>query len=133
MDELQLPLKFNACLDDGKLIARHEDLRCALNYIHLKGPALGLVLNLSKCSVWWPTRNEAELEQCNEDIQRISSEEGGTGRTQHAIFWYASLDNMPQIQELSERLEYSECFNACQLTLQNFNASMILYRTPADA
>jgi Reverse transcriptase (RNA-dependent DNA polymerase) len=62
LNALDRQLKFNVWyLDDGKLIGKHADLRRALDYILTEGPALGLNLNLSKCSVWWPTRNEPEL------------------------------------------------------------------------
>jgi hypothetical protein len=53
LNALNLQLKFNVWyLDDGKLIGKHADLRRALDYILSEGPALGLYLNLSKCSVW---------------------------------------------------------------------------------
>jgi hypothetical protein len=73
MGTLNLETNLNAWyLDDGKIIAKHAVLRQALDFIHSEGPPLGLVLNLSKCNVWWPTPHNAELAQYNPDIQRIA-------------------------------------------------------------
>jgi hypothetical protein len=73
MGTLNLQTNFNAWyLDDGKIIAKHAVLRQALDFIHSQGPALGLVLNLSKCTVWWPTPKNAEPAQYNSDIHRVA-------------------------------------------------------------
>jgi hypothetical protein len=75
MGTLKLETNLNAWyLDDGKIIAKHAVVRQALDLIHSEGPALGLLLNLSKCTVWSPTPNSAELAQCNPDIQRVALE-----------------------------------------------------------
>jgi Reverse transcriptase (RNA-dependent DNA polymerase) len=73
MGTLNLETNLNAWyLDDWKIIAKHAILPQARNLIHSEDPALGLVLNLSKCTVWWPTPNNAELAQYNPDIQRVA-------------------------------------------------------------
>jgi hypothetical protein len=73
MVTLNLQMNSNAWyLTDGKIIAKHAVLRQALDFIHSQGPALGLVLNLSQCTVWWPTPKNAEPAQYNPDIHRVA-------------------------------------------------------------
>ena len=48
-------------LDDGVLVGSVVDILTAFNIIHEEGEAYGLKLNVSKCEVWWPSMNPAEL------------------------------------------------------------------------
>ena len=49
-------LKFHAWyLDDGTIIGDTTEVAKALNIILTNGPKLGLVLNIQKTEVFWPT------------------------------------------------------------------------------
>jgi hypothetical protein len=81
-----------------------EAVLTPLDFIHSEGPALGLVLNLSKCTVWWPTPNNAELARYNSDIQRVSL--GGVKFLGSALSSAEFADDMLKTQKEKLLLKY---------------------------
>ena len=47
-------------LDDGAIIGDMEDVFKVFQLIESEGPAIGLVLNVKKSEIWWPSRASAD-------------------------------------------------------------------------
>ena len=47
-------------LDDGTIIAKHNDLQNILKIIIDEGPSLGLFISLEKSCIWWPVTDSPE-------------------------------------------------------------------------
>ena len=47
-------------LDDGPIIGDVEDVFKVFQFIESEGPAVGLVLNVKKNEIWWPTRASSD-------------------------------------------------------------------------
>jgi hypothetical protein len=55
-------------LDDGIIIAKHETLQKIVELIKNEGPVLGLHLSLEKSCVWWPSKNETEINKYDTEL-----------------------------------------------------------------
>ncbi len=58
-------------LDDGSIIGSVEDLVEVIRIIKEEGEKLGLILNLSKCEVWWPSIDEHKWQLFPTAIQKV--------------------------------------------------------------
>jgi hypothetical protein len=59
-------------LDDGTLIGPIADVFLAYTIIQEHGPAIGSVLNRSKCELWWPSRPD-NLDVFPSDVTRVDN------------------------------------------------------------
>ena len=63
-------------LDDGTLVGPRRVVRRVLDTILEKGPQLGLVVNLAKCEVFWPSGDQ-DFPELPSEIKRISDDDAG--------------------------------------------------------
>ena len=63
-------------LDDGTLVGPRRVVRRVLDTILEKGPQLGLVVNLAKCELFWPSGDQ-DFPELPSEIKRISDDDAG--------------------------------------------------------
>ena len=63
-------------LDDGTFVGSRTAVSSLLNKLSLVGPSHGLLLNMNKCEVFWPT-GDASFPEFPAEIQRIQNSAEG--------------------------------------------------------